>query len=124
MASALPSLSSASSSLLQHSFAGNSKGSSQFSNKSAGLLVFAQKKSKKTRKVYILHFSIVHTLNQTLLGFWFCSCTTTSGYTWFFSGVTFIICSTIIFYFKFFWVIYYSVALLFVKSDYLEGRCG
>ncbi|KAJ1397757.1 Ribosomal protein L9/RNase H1, N-terminal [Sesbania bispinosa] len=53
MASALPSLSSTSSSLLQHSFTGNAKCSSQFPSKSSGFLVFAQKKAKKTRKIIL-----------------------------------------------------------------------
>ncbi|XP_061339912.1 large ribosomal subunit protein bL9c [Gastrolobium bilobum] len=53
MASALPSLSSTSSSLLQHCFTGNSKGPTQFPNKSAGFFVFAQKKAKKTRKIIL-----------------------------------------------------------------------
>ncbi|KAK7262243.1 hypothetical protein RJT34_29806 [Clitoria ternatea] len=53
MASALSSLSSSSSSLLQHTVTGNSKAPTQFSNKNARFLVFAQKKAKKTRKIIL-----------------------------------------------------------------------
>ncbi|KAG4967422.1 hypothetical protein AAZX31_12G077700 [Glycine max] len=54
MASALSSLSSTSSSLLQHSFTGNSKAPiTQFPNKSARFSVFAQKKAKKLRKIIL-----------------------------------------------------------------------
>ncbi|OIW05832.1 hypothetical protein TanjilG_23618 [Lupinus angustifolius] len=49
MASTLPSLSSTSSSLLTHTFTANSNGP----NKSAGFLVFAQKKTKKIRKIIL-----------------------------------------------------------------------
>ncbi|XP_027346889.1 50S ribosomal protein L9, chloroplastic [Abrus precatorius] len=53
MASALSSLSSTSSSLLQHTFTGNSKAPTQFPNTSVRFLVFAQKKAKKTRKIIL-----------------------------------------------------------------------
>ncbi|KAE9593168.1 hypothetical protein Lal_00029379 [Lupinus albus] len=49
MASTLPSLSSTSYSLLTHTFTANSNGP----NKSAGFLVFAQKKTKKIRKIIL-----------------------------------------------------------------------
>ncbi|CAL0304052.1 unnamed protein product [Lupinus luteus] len=49
MALALPSLSSTSSSLLHHTFTANSNGPS----KSKGFLVFAQKKTKKIRKIIL-----------------------------------------------------------------------
>ncbi|NP_001235742.1 50S ribosomal protein L9, chloroplastic-like [Glycine max] len=55
MASALSSLSSTSSSLLQHSFTGNSKAppTTQFPNKNVRFSVFAQKKAKKLRKIIL-----------------------------------------------------------------------
>ncbi|KAL2328541.1 hypothetical protein Fmac_021968 [Flemingia macrophylla] len=53
MASALSSLSSTSSSLLHPTFTGNSKAPTQFPNKTAPFLVFAQKKAKKTRKIIL-----------------------------------------------------------------------
>ncbi|XP_058762965.1 large ribosomal subunit protein bL9c [Vicia villosa] len=46
-------LSSLSSTSLQHSFAANLKTSSQFPNKTSGFMVFAQKKTKKTRKIIL-----------------------------------------------------------------------
>ncbi|CAL5212186.1 unnamed protein product [Lathyrus oleraceus] len=46
-------LSSLSSTPLQHSFAANLKTCSQFPNKSSGFMVFAQKKTKKTRKIIL-----------------------------------------------------------------------
>jgi hypothetical protein len=49
--STLSSLSSTSSLPLQHTFTANFKSSSQFPNKTSAFLIFAQKKTKKTRKV-------------------------------------------------------------------------
>jgi large subunit ribosomal protein L9 len=51
--STLSSLSSTSSLPLQHTFTANFKSSSQFPNKTSAFLIFAQKKTKKTRKIIL-----------------------------------------------------------------------
>lgn len=68
MASAFPSLSSTSSSFLHHCFTANPKPLTQFPINGSSLSVFAQKKTKKTRKVTSTLCSL-ETLNQTFLHF-------------------------------------------------------